>query len=90
MEGNHTEAIPPAAAVPLLLDQVRDAILRKHYSARIEQAYVHWIKRFIYFSGKRHPNGLCGAEDVAYLKHVSGELLSSQSAKSSKSDYAAG
>ena len=39
---------------PRLLDRVRDAIRRKHYSWRTEETYIHWIKRFIYFHGKRH------------------------------------
>ena len=43
---------------PRLLDQVRNAIRRKHYSLRTEESYVHWIKRFIYFHGKRHPKDL--------------------------------
>ncbi len=30
-----------------LIDQVRDAIRKKHYSYRTEQAYVDWTKRFI-------------------------------------------
>ena len=30
-----------------LLDQVRDAIKRKHYSPRTEESYVDWIRRFI-------------------------------------------
>ena len=30
-----------------LLDQVRDTIRFKHYSARTEQACVQWIKRHI-------------------------------------------
>ena len=34
---------------PKILDQVRDAIRVKHYSMRTEEAYVHWIKRFILF-----------------------------------------
>jgi hypothetical protein len=33
---------------PRLLDQVRDAMRRKHYSLRTEESYIHWIKRFIY------------------------------------------
>ena len=40
---------------PKLLDQVRAAIRVRHYSIRTEEAYVHWIKRFIFFHGKRHP-----------------------------------
>ena len=31
-----------------LLDQVRDAIRLKHYSIRTEEAYVNWVKRYIY------------------------------------------
>ena len=46
-----------------LLDRVRDAIRFKHYSLRTEQAYVDWIKRFILFHGKRHPDSM-GAEEV--------------------------
>ena len=29
-----------------LLDQVRDKIRLKHYSTRIEEAYISWIKDF--------------------------------------------
>ena len=44
-----------ASGRPRLLDQVRETIRRKYYSRRTEEAYVHWIKRFVYFYGKRHP-----------------------------------
>jgi integron integrase len=49
---------------------VRDAIARLHYSARTEEAYVHWIKRFIYFSGKRHPADMGAEEVTAFLNHL--------------------
>ena len=53
-----------------LLDQVRQATRFKHYSARTEQAYVHWIKKFIIFHGKRHPS-IMGAEEVrSFLNHL--------------------
>jgi len=45
----------PAVGKPKLLDQVRTAIRRLHYSRRTEKTYVHWIKSFIFFHGKRHP-----------------------------------
>ena len=50
-------AIVPVAAQqkPKLLDQVRDAIRTRHYSYRTEEAYVHWIKRYVLFHRKRHP-----------------------------------
>jgi hypothetical protein len=47
--GNH--ASPP----PKLLDRVRWHLRVKRYSIRTEQAYVDWIRRFILFHGKRHP-----------------------------------
>ena len=40
---------------PRLLDQVRDAIRARHYSRRTEKSYVAWIRRYIFFHGKRHP-----------------------------------
>jgi len=40
---------------PKLLDRVRLAIRTHHYSARTEEAYVAWIKRFIFFHNKRYP-----------------------------------
>jgi integrase len=55
---------------PKLLDQVRDRIRRKHYSLRTEDAYVHWIKRFIFFHGKRHPREMGAAEVEKFLTHL--------------------
>jgi len=40
---------------PKLLDQLRDRIRLKHYSMRTKQAYLQWVKRYIYFHDKRHP-----------------------------------
>ena len=55
---------------PRLLDQVRDVIRVKHYSIRTEQAYVQWIKRYIFFHGKRHPSEMGEAEVSAFLTHL--------------------
>jgi len=53
-----------------LLDQVRDAIRLRHVSLRTEEAYLGWIRRFILFHHKRHPNDM-GAEEVrAFLSHL--------------------
>jgi len=40
---------------------------------RTEDTYVHWIKRFIYFSGKRHPGELGAAEVTAFLNYLARE-----------------
>ena len=55
---------------PRLLDQVRDAIHKRHYSHRTEKQYVGWIRRFIRFHGMRHPAEMGGAEVEAYLSHL--------------------
>ena len=55
---------------PRLLDQVRDKLRVKHYSIRTEQAYSDWIKRYIFFHDKRHPQDM-GARDIeAFLTHL--------------------
>ena len=55
---------------PRLLDLVREAIRRRNYSYRTEETYVHWIRRFIYFSGKRHPMVMGAVEVTAFLNHL--------------------
>ena len=73
MGTNQTGQAPSSASEaksPRLLDQVRDAIRRRHYSYRTEQAYAYWIRRFIYFSDKRHPKDLGAAEVTEFLNHL--------------------
>jgi integron integrase len=55
--------MPPAPGSPRLLTQVRQAIRLHHYSRRTEEAYVGWVRRYVRFSGMRHPAEL-GVEDV--------------------------
>jgi len=64
---------------PKLLDQVRDKLRVKHYSIRTEQTYVDWIKRYILFHGKRHPNEMGVHETEAFLTHlaVAGKVAAS-------------
>ena len=62
-----------ALAAPKLLDQVRGKIRLKHYSIRTEQAYTDWIRRFILFHGKRHPEGMGAGEVEAFLTHLAVE-----------------
>ena len=53
-----------------LLDRVRDAIRRKHYSIRTEEASINWIKRYIFFHDVRHPNEMGASEIEAFLTHL--------------------
>ncbi|MDL1897917.1 integron integrase [Anaerolineae bacterium CFX7] len=53
-----------------LLDQVQDVIALKHYSPRTGETYSHWIKRFILFHGKRHPQEMGAPEIEQFLTHL--------------------
>ena len=61
------------APKPKLLDQVRQAIRTRHYSYRTEKAYVHWIKRFIFFHDKRHPVEMGETEIGRFLSSLATE-----------------
>ena len=57
---------PPAK----LFDLVRAKIRYKQYSLRTEESYLHWIKRFIVFHGKRHPREMGAGEVEAFLSDL--------------------
>jgi integron integrase len=61
-------AAPPGK--PKLLDEIRAAIRRRHYSLRTEEAYLQWVRRFIFFHGKRHPVELGEADVEAFLNDL--------------------
>jgi integron integrase len=42
----------------------------RHYSRRTEQAYCHWVKRFIFFHYVRHPAQMAEPEINAFLTHL--------------------
>ena len=62
-----------SASPPKLLDQLRVAIRRRHYSIRTEHAYVAWVRRFILFNHKQHPKDLGKNEVTAFLNHLAVE-----------------
>ncbi len=69
-----TEESDAPARPPRLLDQVRDAIRRKHYSRRTEEAYLHWIRRYWLFHGRADPALLGAAEATAFLTDLAVRL----------------
>ena len=62
-------ATMPAAA-PRLLTRLRTAIRVRHYSPRTGEAYVAWVRRFVHFSGDRHPAALDVAAVEAFLSDL--------------------
>ena len=61
------------ASSPKLLDRVRWHLRVKHYSIRTEQAYVDWVRRYILFHRKRHPNQMGEKEITDFLTHLAVE-----------------
>lgn len=57
----------PAAQPKKLQQLVADAIAVRHYSRRTQEAYWHWIKRFVLWSGKQHPASMGQTEVGKFL-----------------------
>ncbi len=55
---------------PKLLDQVRQAIRTVHYRCRTEEAYLYWIKQYIFYHKKRHPDKMGANEVNQFLTHL--------------------
>jgi hypothetical protein len=53
-----------------LLERVRNALRVRHLSLKTEKAYLHWVRRYILFHGKRHPQEMGEAEINALLTHL--------------------
>lgn len=60
-------------AKPKFLEQVRTILRTRHFSLRTEEAYLGWMRRFILFHGKRHPQEMGGSEVAAFLNHLAVE-----------------
>jgi len=56
-----------------LLDQVREVSRYHHYGYRTEQAYIHWIRQYIFFHNKRHPKDMGKNEIEAFLSYLAVE-----------------
>lgn len=55
------------------------AIRVRHYSRRTEQAYWHWVRAFVLWSGKRHPLDMGAPEVADFLSHLATERTVSAS-----------
>ena len=57
----------PAPQPPRFLDRLRQALRTRHYSRRTERVYVAWVRRYIVFHGKRHPEEMGTPEVSEFL-----------------------
>lgn len=73
--------MPESQPKKKLLDQLRETLRLKHYSYRTEQAYVDWVRRFIFFHNpglrrgevKHHPLEMGAPEIQAFLAYLARE-----------------
>jgi integron integrase len=56
-----------------LLERVRDELVVRHYSPRTAEVYVGWVKRFVLFHGRRHPDSMGKEEVRAFLSSLAVE-----------------
>ena len=64
---NSIEFVCSRQSGPTLLGRLREQIRYQHHSQRTEQAYVHWVRRFVRWSGGRHPRSMGHADVEAFL-----------------------
>jgi site-specific recombinase XerD len=50
-----------------LLDQLRSVMITKHYSSSTISSYSAWIKKYILYFDKKHPNELNESHINKYL-----------------------
>jgi integron integrase len=60
----------PASGSPKLLARLHEAIRVRHLSHRTEEAYRHWIRRYLFFHHLRHPSEMGETEINAFLTHL--------------------
>ena len=63
-------AVPQPGERGHLQHALVSAIRTRHYSRRTEQAYWHWTRAFVLWSGKRHPLEMGAPEVGAFLSHL--------------------
>ncbi len=64
------------------LDHCRDKMRVHHLAYQTEKTYIHWIKRFIVFHNKSHPNTMTEPEVEAFLSHLASQRRCSPSTQS--------
>lgn len=58
------------SSTPKLEQRIRDACRVRHYSLTTERVYVAWYKRFVRWSGLKHPATLGGDVVERWLSHL--------------------
>jgi len=70
---SHLEANPNPSRPLRFMQIVRRRLQEARFSPRTCEAYVHWIRRFIRFHGRRHPKEMAEEEVRAFLSSLAVE-----------------
>ena len=54
----------PGQPLPRLYDRLVEVLRTRHDSRRTEEAYLHWIRRFLLFHNGTHPRELAETDGV--------------------------
>jgi hypothetical protein len=60
----------PGQPAPRLYDRVLEVLRARHYSSRTEEAYLHWIRRFLLFHNRTHSRELAEGDVNRLLTHL--------------------
>lgn len=52
------------------MELIRTELRTRHYSIRTEKTYLYWIKQFILFNDKKHPDIMGNVEIERFLNHL--------------------
>lgn len=53
-----------------LFEVARDRMRTLHLALRTEKVYLHWIRRYVKFNGRKHPREMGSAEVESFLTHL--------------------
>ncbi len=56
-----------------LFEVAREKIRTRHLAFRTEQAYLHWMRRYVKFHNRRHPRDMGAPEVESFLTHLAVE-----------------
>ncbi|MGB0867606.1 MAG: integron integrase, partial [Granulosicoccaceae bacterium] len=71
-----------AHAMSAFLEQCRVTMRAHNLAFATEKSYIHWIKRFILFNDKRHPDSMHTQEVERFLTHLAANRLCSSGTQS--------
>jgi len=60
----------PGQRTPRFYDHVVEALSTRQYRRRTEEAYLHWIRRYLVFHSSTHPRELAECDVNRFLTHL--------------------